>query len=126
MNDINAISAWLCIAAGVVAGAIGGLFFHDERWLGGYGAWRRRMVRLGHIAFFGIGLLNLAYALTIRGLHWPAPPWQVAWALAAAGTLMPGTCYLAAWRPPLRHLFPIPVACVLAGIVGLLWQRGIS
>ena len=126
MSDINAVSAWLCIVAGVVAGAMGGLFFHDPHWLGGYGSWRRRMVRLGHIAFFGIGLLNLSFSLTIHGLHWPAPPAGVCWALASAGVLMPATCYLAAWRAPLRHLFAIPVACVLAGVVGLLLQRGIS
>lgn len=125
MNDVNAVAAWLCIAAGVIAGAAGGLFFHDERWLGGYAAWRRRLARLGHISFFGIGLLNLSYALTIRGLHWPAPPPAASWALAAAGALMPATCYLAAWRDSFRRLFVIPVGCVLIGVVGLLWQRGI-
>ena len=123
MNDINVISAWACVVAGVMAGAIGGLFFHDEWWLGGYGSWRRRMVRLGHISFFGIGILNLCYALTIRALHWPDPAPAASYALAVAGALMPAVCYLSAWRMPLRHLFAIPVGCVLLGIVGLLWRR---
>lgn len=125
MNDINAISAWLCMAGGVLSGAAFGLFFHDARWLGGYASWQRRLVRLGHISFFGIGLLNLCYALTIHGLHWPAPPPAVSLALAAAGVLMPATCFLAAWRISLRHLFALPVGCVLVGIVGLLLRRAI-
>jgi hypothetical protein len=123
MNDINAIAAWACIAAGVFSGAASGLFFHDERWLGGYGSWPRRMLRLGHISFFGIGLLNLAYALTLHVIGWPAPPAGLSWALAAAGALMPGVCYLAAWRMPLRRLFALPVGCVLLAVGGLLWWR---
>jgi len=123
MNDINTIAAWVCVAAGVISGAIGGLFFYRESWLGGYPSWPRRLVRLGHISFLGIGLLNLSYALTIHALDWPAPPMVVSAALALAGVFMPVACYLAAWRKPLRHLFVIPVGCVLIGVVGLLWWR---
>ena len=123
MNDLNAIIAWACMIAGVVAGVIGGLLFHDERWLGGYSSWRRRMVRLGHISFFGIGLLNLGYALTVDGLHWPEPIPGASVALACAGALMPAVCYLSAWRMPLRYLFAIPVGCVMFGILGLLLRR---
>jgi hypothetical protein len=123
MNDVNAIAAWMCIAAGAVSGIVSGLFFHDGAWLGGYGSWPRRMLRLGHISFFGIGLLNLAYASTLHVIGWPAPPVGASWALAAAGGLMPGVCYLAAWRMPLRHLFALPVGCVLTAVGGLLWWR---
>jgi len=40
-----------------------------KNWLGGYGSWPRRMLRLGHIAFFGLGIINLAFALTARTLE---------------------------------------------------------
>jgi hypothetical protein len=33
---------------------------------------------------------------------------------------MPAVCFLAAWRPIFRHLFFVPVSCVLAGVVGIL------
>jgi hypothetical protein len=38
---------------------------------------------------------------------------------------MPTCCFLSAWRKPLRHLFPIPVAAVFVGIVATLsaWWR---
>jgi hypothetical protein len=39
---------------------------------------------------------------------------------------MPLVCYLAAWRPPMRHLFFLPVGCVLVGVGGLLLERVIS
>ncbi len=126
MIEINSIAGWIGIAVGALTGTLNGLFFHDDHWLGGFGSWRRRMVRLGHIAFLGIGILNILYAITIQSLHWPAPPALVACSLVAAGILMPMICYLSAWRKPLRHLFVAPVLCVLIGVVGLLVQRLMS
>ena len=38
--------------AGVLSGMAMGLFFHQDGWLGGYGSFRRRLLRLGHIAFY--------------------------------------------------------------------------
>jgi hypothetical protein len=84
------------------------------------------MVRLGHIAFLGIGILNILYALTIQSLRWAAPPAVVVCSLVAAGILMPLVCYLSAWRKPLRLLFVVPVLCVLIGVIGLLVQRLMS
>jgi hypothetical protein len=123
MNDINATAGWAGMLGGVVSGALVGLWFHEEHWLGGYASWRRRMMRLGHIAFFGIGILNVLYAVTVARLGWDVR-WPVgSWGLALAGLLMPATCFLSAWRKPLRHLFFLPVTCVLVGIGGLLIGR---
>src|SRR5215471_5797725 len=116
MVELHLMTAWLSILAGLLSGALTGIFFHNARWLGGYGSWARRMIRLGHIAFFGIGFLNLGYALTIRSLGWPAPPAAVSWTLIADAALMPAVCYLAAWRESLRHLFTIPVLLVVIGV----------
>jgi len=33
---------------------------------------------------------------------------------------MPACCFLAAWRKPLRHLFPIPVLAVAVGVLSIL------
>ena len=65
---INIGAAWIGFLLGGVAGAVPGLFFYDKEWLGGYASWRRRMIRLGHIAFFGLGFLNLGFGLTCRSL----------------------------------------------------------
>ncbi len=103
--------------AGLVAGAVQGMRFHDEHWLGGYGSWKRRMTRLGHVAFLGTGLINLGFALSVQ--HAMEGGWPVRWAsgLLILGALgMPVVCYVAAWRVSLRHLFVFPVACLVAGI----------
>ena len=123
MSDINAFAGWVGMLMGVVSGAVVGMWFHEEHWLGGYGSWRRRMLRLGHIAFFGIGILNVLYAVTVARLGWEVR-WPVgSWGLAGAGVLMPGVCFLSAWRKPMRHLFFVPVVCVAVGIGGLLIGR---
>lgn len=120
MALINLQFAWLWFFGGVVSGSAQGLFFHREAWLGGYGSWRRRLARLGHIAFFGTGLLNLAFALSVMalGLHDVYPTLVSAGSvlLLIGGATMPVACYLAAWRKPLRHLFPVPVLALGAGI----------
>ncbi len=109
----NLAAGWLGFVLGTAAGAVSGLFFRREHWAGGYGSWRRRLVRLAHVSFFGIGWLNLSYAFTVRLAPVDADPVTGGLLLAAAG-LMPAVCYLAAWRTRLRHLFPLPVVCVLA------------
>jgi hypothetical protein len=122
-HDINAIAAWIGVLLGVLSGMVGGLFFHERDWLGGYASWPRRMLRLGHISFFGIAALNIGYSVTLNYLGWPPPPVAISAALAAGNVLMPLACALAAWRARLRHVFAVPVACVLAGVIGLLWCR---
>lgn len=123
IQDLNALTAWIGVLLGAVTGVVYGLFFNRADWLGGYASWPRRMLRLGHISFFGIAALNLSYSLTLTHLGWPAPGLAISLALASANFLMPLVCALAAWRTPLRHLFAVPVSCVLLGVIGLLWCR---
>ena len=120
---MNLFAGWVSILLGFVAGAVPGLSFWREEWLGGYGSWRRRLIRLAHISFFGLGFINLAFAFTF-------PPAE---SVALTGTLhlsamllvlgnatMPTACYLAAWRQSFRHLFAVPVTCEVLGVVLLL------
>jgi hypothetical protein len=119
---VNLLAGWTSILLGFLAGAVPGLFFWREEWLGGYGSWRRRMVRLAHIAFFGLGFINLLFALTVAQVGLSAtsgPLYLASWLLVAGNVAMPVVCYLSSWRLPFRHLFFIPVLCLLSG-VGLL------
>lgn len=113
MIELNLWAAWIGIALGLASGTIQGLFFAREDWLGGYGSWPRRMLRLGHISFFGIAFLNLAYANTLHLLGGERPALAPSVLLVAGAVLMPAVCYLAAWRKPLRHLFFLPVLSLL-------------
>jgi hypothetical protein len=117
---LHLVIAWVAILVGLLSGTVIGLFFHREEWLGGYHSWRRRMVRLGHVAFLGTGLLNLAFAITVGALRLGGPL-RLASALFILGAVsMPAVCFLAAWRKPLRHLFFIPVLSLTGGAVGTL------
>ena len=112
------LAGWAGMLLGVLSGAVIGLFFHREDWMGGYHSYRRRLTRLGHISFFGLGFVNFFFAIShqLAGLaaHW-AHAAAIAFAIGAA--TMPACCFLSAWRKPLRHFFFIPVAGVTLGIV---------
>jgi len=124
---VNLMAGWVGMLGGVLSGAVIGLFFHREEWMGGYGSYRRRLTRLGHIAFFGLGFLNLIFAATSAQLslegRWLA---TASWGLIVGAITMPVCCFLSAWRKPWRHLFPVPVLAVTGGILAILiggWKR---
>ena len=126
MLILNLVGGWLGMLAGVLCGAILGLFFHREDWMGGYASHRRRLTRLGHISFFGLGFLNLIFAATASLLNLHARSLSIAsTGLIVAAITMPICCFLTAWRKPLRHLFPIPVVAAATGILAILvgWWR---
>jgi hypothetical protein len=119
--SLNILVGWIAMLSGAVSGAILGLFFDRDGWAGGYGSFRRRMLRLGHISFFGIGFLNLLFGLTLTAVSLPPTHSRIASAgFLVAVIAMPACCFLTAWKKPLRHLFPIPVLAVLAGIIPVL------
>jgi hypothetical protein len=117
----NLLAGWVGFLAGAVTGALMGLCFHREDWLGGYGSFPRRMIRLGHIACFGLGLINILFALTAATLSF-SPAAQLASRCLIVGMVtMPLNCFLTAWKRAFRHLFFIPAGSTLVGIAGLLF-----
>jgi len=113
MMTLNLAIGWLAILAGLLSGAVIGLFFSKDKWLGGYMSWRRRMVRLAHISMIGTGLLNIAFALSIPAMSLNPPTPVVGMLFIAGAIAMPTVCLLSAWRMAWRHLFAIPVLCLV-------------
>jgi hypothetical protein len=121
MSSANLLAGWVGMLAGVVSGAVIGLFFHDDLWFGGYASFARRLMRLGHISFFGLGFLNLLFAFTVDRVPLGGLPLSIASnGLIIGAITMPACCFLSAWRTPFRVLFPIPVIAVAAAIVSVL------
>ena len=119
--ELNLLAGWIGMLLGVVSGAVLGLFFHRADWMGGYTSYRRRLTRLGHISFFGLGFVNLFFAFTLSMHEVPAFWAQVSsLSLILGAATMPICCFLSAWRKPLRVLFPIPVLSISLGIMALL------
>ena len=119
--EANLIAGWSGFLAGAITGALMGLCFHRENWLGGYGSFPRRMLRLGHIACFGLGLINILFAFTAATLPL-SPTAKAASVLLVVGMItMPTTCFLTSWKKPFRHFFFIPAGSTLVGIACLLF-----
>lgn len=114
-ESFNLSVAWIGIFFGLVSGSLLGLFFQREEWLEGYGSWRRRLLRLGHISFFGIAFLNLAFVFSASRLKLEEPLWIPAICFAIAEFTMPSVCFASAFYKPARVLFPIPVISLLVG-----------
>ncbi len=117
---LNWYFGWSMVLAAFVTGAILGLFFYREDFLGGYSSFRRRIVRLGHIALAALGLMNVVYGLA------PAPAEPSLHATIASlgfivgGLSMPAVCFLSAWRAGCRHLFFIPVTALIVAVLQTL------
>ena len=118
---LNWECGWLLVLSAFATGAIMGLSFHREDYLGGYNSFRRRLVRLGHIALAALGLMNVLFALS----PWPPPGTWTSSAASACfiigGIAMPSICFLTAWRPAFRHAFALPVTALTLAVVFTLF-----
>jgi hypothetical protein len=121
-SNPNLFLAWLWILLGFVSGMALGLFFHHENWLGGYGSFKRRMYRLGHISFFGLGAVNLLFWLTTKNVPLTDPLAGIAaWAFIVGAITMPVCCVIMAHFPKAHLVFAVPVVSLItAGILTLL------
>ena len=111
MHPINWYCGWAMILAGFIAGAILGLFFWREDFLGGYGSFRRRLLRLGHIALPALGAINVLFS--ISSLHDSI----ASIAFLIGGVTMPLVCWLTSWRTGFRHLFFVPVSALILAVI---------
>ncbi|WP_432798933.1 hypothetical protein [Poriferisphaera sp. WC338] len=121
--DLNIIFGWVWMLAGIFVGGIVGMFFAKEDFMGGYNSWRRRLVRLGHIAFIGMAIVNIGFALCIKtyNIHgFAADIASIGFFIGGVG--MPVICLLSAWKQKLRHAFAIPVAGVSIGSALTIWM----
>jgi hypothetical protein len=113
---LNLVIAWLWILLGFVAGIVLGMFFHGENWLGGYGSFKRRMYRLGHISFFGLGVVNLLFCLTAQTFSLAGQLVSIAsWAFIAGAITMPVCCVVMAHFPKAHLIFAVPVTSLITG-----------
>jgi hypothetical protein len=114
--QVNLVAAWLGILLGFVSGLTLGLFFQRDDWLGGYASLKRRLYRLAHVSFFGLGAVNLFFFFTAARLpHCGQTMAMASWAFIVGAISMPICCCLMAHMPRTRPLFAIPVLSLLFG-----------
>ena len=117
MTQAAPLIAWSLVLAGLFSGLLLGLFFRSEEFLGGYASFRRRLVRLGHVACVALGVILIEVSRAQAASDAPAA--IVAW-FAAGALLMPLVCFLTAWRPAFRFAIVVPVGALIGPVVALL------
>ena len=117
---LNWYFGWGMILTAFVTGAVLGLFFCREDFLGGYVSFRRRMLRLGHISLAALGMINILYSLSPMASE-PSLRTRVAsLSFIIGGFTMPAVCFLSSWRVGFRHLFFIPVSALVIAVIQAL------
>lgn len=119
---LNIHAGWIGILAGVIAGLLQGAFFHKDEFLGGYTSWSRRLTRLGHISLFGLGFINLAFALTAQVLGMNSGLGLPSMLFVIGAVSMPIVCYTSAFFRSARHLFFVPVISVAVATSIFVWR----
>ena len=115
---LNLAFAWVWIFLGFASGALMGMRFKNENWLGGYASFPRRLIRLGHISFLGLGLINFLFFFTVHALGVKSAVVDVAaWAFLVGGVLIPVCCAIMAFWKSARPVvvFAAPVTSLLLG-----------
>lgn len=119
-SHLNWYVGWGMILSTFLSGAVIGLFFYRDDFLGGYSSFRRRILRLGHISLAALGMMNVLFTVMASA----SPPIKQAWiapcCLAIGGITMPTVCFLSAWRAAFRHLFFIPVTSLVIAATQIL------
>jgi hypothetical protein len=118
---MNWYFGWALILTAFLTGAILGLFFYREDFLGGYASFRRRILRLGHIALAALGMINILYGLSPAAVQ-SSPEARIgSLGFIIGGITMPAVCFLTSWRVGFRYLFFVPVISLVVAVIGTLW-----
>ena len=118
---------WLSIAVGVGTGLVMGLWSFDgpvavPEWLGAYGDVSRRLARLGHIAFLGLGILDILLAAELPRLALSSAMKRTASvAMIFGNVLLPPALFAAAACRPCKYLLPFPATAVFVAVALTAW-----
>ncbi len=117
-SESNRRIGWTSAALGGITGLILGLWSFDgplpvPEFLGEYDDTSRRLARLGHIAFFGLGILNLLTASQLERNTLSEKSSRVAsWLMNFGNIFLPLTLFAASVYQPCKYLMPLPATAV--------------
>ena len=124
---MNRTIGWCSLAAGVATGLVMGLWSFDgpmttPAWLGEYGDTSRRLARLGHIAFFGLGFINILLARELPQSALSGRARRIASRHMNFGNVvLPITLFIASvWRPA-KFALAIPATAVFVALCLAAW-----
>jgi hypothetical protein len=123
----NRAVGWASIAVGIATGLVMGLWSFDgpvstPAWLGEYGDTPRRLARLGHIAFIGLGILNILLARELTMTSLGARGRRLAsGAMNLGNALLPVTLFAAAMWRPAKFAMALPATAVFVAMCLAAW-----
>lgn len=120
---VNLAVGWSSLAVGALTGLILGIWSFGgpvpvPEWIGDYDTLPRRLLRLGHIAFFGLGILNIMLARHLgrqRSFSYPRP--LALRAMNFGNVFLPVTLIAASVFEPAKYLMSVPALAVSFALV---------
>jgi hypothetical protein len=124
---MNRTVGWASLAAGIATGLVMGLWSFDgplpsPAWLGEYADTPRRLARLGHIAFIGLGILNILLSRELADSSLEARGRRIASVSMNVGNvLLPLNLFVAAAWHPAKYAMALPGTAVLLALCLAAW-----
>ena len=120
-GQINVLFGWIWMCVGLFLGMILGLRAEGENWLGGYVSVPRRYLRLAHVAFIALSIINILYGKELGAVDLPNQVKDIGSALMIFGAMgVPLACISAAFLRKTKYFLPLPATAVLAGAIILV------
>jgi hypothetical protein len=121
-GEFNQLIGWLSLTLGVFSGLILGLWSFDgpvqvPNWIGNYEDTSRRLLRMGHISLFGVGILNILLA---REFPWAAlgkkGTGTAMTCMTFGNVFLPTLLFGAAIYRPIKYLLPFPALSIFVAL----------
>jgi len=120
-GQVNILFGWAWMCVGFLSGMILGLRAEGEQWLGGYASLTRRYLRLAHVAFVALSIINILYGKELGTIDLPNHFKNIGSALMIFGAAgVPLACISAAFLRKTKYFMPVPATAVLIGVIILL------
>ncbi|MFH1621908.1 MAG: hypothetical protein ABIA97_02165 [Candidatus Omnitrophota bacterium] len=117
-GSLNIKFGWIWLLIGIIEAAFIGMYAFKSDWLGGYTSLARRFIRLSHIAFMALSIVNIIYGLYLPLVQIPNKIKKVgSYSMILAAISMPLICILSAFQIKFQALFFMPVLFFIIAVV---------
>jgi len=121
IGDANIIFGWAWMCFGFILGMTLGIWVEGKEWLGGYASVTRRYLRLGHVAFIALSIINILYGKELPLVDLSDSMKNIGSYLMIFGAVgVPVTCVSAAFIRKIKYFLPLPASALLIGTIILV------
>ena len=126
IGQINVLFGWAWMCVGFISGMTLGMGAEGEQWFGGYASITRRYLRLAHVAFIALSVINILYGKELGSVALPTHIKSIGSALMIFGAGgVPIACISAAFYSKAKYFLPLPALAVLIGtailVIGMIF-----